>query len=370
MQLFNAIYKKGNMLQCRFSDNFLHPDYIGYEFPIGHHLISAVAYDKELAKYYFAELVKAYISYLENKTEENFRLYEKALYRIDDYCIYLHQVSYVLIKALTEAHPTYNDYDLLDITEYYCNDETFKIFEGMLKRVKKDGHVQTTECLEFWDYATDCILDWFEYLTEMIRNNFYEIAKLPAEITGTDRIAYLNNDSREYIYKMDFPTRISPAFGKSVDSRFYMSQCFNENSAAYSISHCTTEQLMFYDFSLTLDNNIPVKICKNCNQPFIPKGRIDSLYCDRLMPGTTNKCSAVGSINTYKSNLSDVELAYYAATRRYNTRVSRNPLLKPEFEAWKIKAREKLTAYREGNLPADEFRNWFMDDEWMKTKNI
>ena len=48
------------------------------------------------------------------------------------------------------------------------------------------------------------------------------------------------------------------------------------------------------------------------------------------------------------------------------SRSLRNPILKPEFDVWKIKGREKLTAYRNGEISADEFRNWFMDDEWTK----
>ena len=100
--------------------------------------------------------------------------------------------------------------------------------------------------------------------------------------------------------------------------------------------------------------------------PFVPKGRIDSLYCERFIPESKDRCSDVGANNTYKNNLSDTETEFYAARRRYNTRVSRNPLLKTEFEVWKIKAKEKLTAYRNGEISADEFKNWFMDDEWMK----
>ena len=101
--------------------------------------------------------------------------------------------------------------------------------------------------------------------------------------------------------------------------------------------------------------------------PFVPKGRIDSLYCERFIPESKDRCSDVGANNTYKNNLSDTETEFYAARRRYNTRVSRNPLLKTEFEAWKIKAKQKLIAYRNSEISADEFKNWFMDDEWTKS---
>ena len=53
MQIFDTIYKKENMLQCKFSDNFIHPDYLGTEFPLGYHLINAIVLDVlQVEKYY------------------------------------------------------------------------------------------------------------------------------------------------------------------------------------------------------------------------------------------------------------------------------------------------------------------------------
>ena len=54
-------------------------------------------------------------------------------------------------------------------------------------------------------------------------------------------------------------------------------------------------QLMYYDFSSCLENNLPIKFCKNCHTPLIPKGRVDSLYCDKIMAGFKVKCAAVGA---------------------------------------------------------------------------
>ena len=98
----------------------------------------------------------------------------------------------------------------------------------------------------------------------------------------------------------------------------------------------------------------------------ITKGRPDSLYCDRIMPGFKYECVSIGAQNAYKSKQPDIEVEFYTARKRYDTRASRNPILKPEFEVWKIKAKEKLTEYRNGKISADEFKKWFMDDAWTK----
>ena len=84
------------------------------------------------------------------------------------------------------------------------------------------------------------------------------------------------------------------------------------------------------------------------------------------MPGFKYKCVTIGAVNTYKSKQPDIEVEFYATRKRYSTRSLRNPILKPEFEVWKIKAKQKLIAYRNGEISADEFRKWFMNDEWTK----
>lgn len=84
------------------------------------------------------------------------------------------------------------------------------------------------------------------------------------------------------------------------------------------------------------------------------------------MPGFKYKCASIGAVNTCKSKQPDIEVEFYAARKRYSTRSLRNLLLKPEFDVWKIKRREKLTAYRNDEISADEFKGWFMDDAWTR----
>ena len=365
MQIFDAIYKKGNMLQCKFSDNFIHPSYLGTEFPLGQHLITAISYNREYVKELYGELIKSYISYIDNDIENNFKAYEQALFKIDDYCIYLHKISHKLITTIKATHPRYSLSDCIDFIKSF-DDNIITKFTNQFTKIKKDGSVQLKECLILWNIATELLLNEFDLSTNMIKSDISDICNAPATATGLDRLAWLDVNRRLHFFGMDFPVRLSVDLGEAIDSRFFVSQAADVESIAYSISLCTIEQMMYYDFSSSLENNLPFKMCKNCNTPFIPKGRIDSLYCDRIMPGFKVKCSVIGALNTYKSKQPGIETEFYAARKRYATRVSRNPLLKTEFEVWKVKAKEKLIAYRDGKLSADEFRKWFMDDEWTR----
>ena len=365
MQVFDAVYKKENMLQCKFSDNFIHPDYLGTEFPLGHHLINAIVLDILQVEKYYNNLIKTYISYLDNENELNFKKYETALFQIDDHCIYLHETTHTILTAIKKIHPDYLLGDLIDFIDIFNSQEKLEITE-QIQKTKKDGQIQLKECLTLWNIIADFLLDKFKSFTNTIRMDIYNICNSSVESKGLNRLNGLDTKRKIELFRMEFPTYLSVDLGNSVNSKFFYSKLTDEGSIVSSISQCSTEQLMYYDLFTSLEKDLPFKLCKNCNKPFMPKGRPDSLYCDRIMPGFKYKCVSIGAQNAYKSKQPDIEVEFYAARKRYSTRSLRNSILKSEFDVWKIKGKEKLIAYRNGEISADEFRNWFMDDEWTK----
>ncbi|MBR6670864.1 MAG: hypothetical protein IKL31_09025, partial [Ruminococcus sp.] len=56
--------------------------------------------------------------------------------------------------------------------------------------------------------------------------------------------------------------------------------------------------------------------------PFIPKGRADSAYCDRIVNGETKPCNEIGALNVFKTNHVNDEIfkAYQKAYRRMDSR--------------------------------------------------
>ena len=365
MQVFDAVYKKENMLQCKFSDNFIHPDYMGTEFPLGQHLINAIVLDILKVKKHYSNLIKTYTSYLDDENESNFKKYESALFQIDDYCIYLHETTHTLLTLIEKLHPNYSLGDIIDFIDTFNPQEKQELTE-QIQKLKKESQIQPKECLKFWNIAAGFLLDKFTSFTNTISIDIYDICNSPIGAKGLNRLSGLDTRRKIDLLRMQFPTCLSVDLGSSANSKFFYSQPTDEENIVSSISQCSTEQLMYYDLITSLEKDLPFKLCKNCNKPFIPKGRPDSLYCDRIMPGFKYECVSIGAQNAYKSKQPDIEVEFYTARKRYDTRASRNPVLKPEFEVWKIKAKEKLTAYRNGEISADEFKKWFMDDEWMK----
>ena len=365
MQVFDAIYKKENMLQCKFSDNFIHPDYLGTEFPLGYHLINAIVLDILKVEKYYSNLIKTYTSYLDDENNSNFKKYESALFQIDDYCIYLHETTHVLLTAIKKIHPNYSLGDLIDFIDIFNSQEKLELTE-QLRKIQKDGQIQLKECLKLWNITAGFLLENFISFTDTISRDIYDICNSPIGAKGLNRLNGLDTRRKIDLFSMQFPTCLSVDLGSSVNSKFFYSQLADEGSIVSSISQCSTEQLMYYDLFTSLEKDLPFKLCKNCNKPFMPKGRPDSLYCDRIMPGFKYKCVSIGAQNAYKSKQPDIEVEFYAARKRYSTRSLRKPILKPEFDVWKVKGKEKLIAYRNGEISADKFRNWFMDDEWTR----
>lgn len=365
MQPFYAVYNKGTTLQFAFNDNIHHPRYIGAEFPVGQSLTAAVNIKFEEANIVFNNLIKAYIEYIDNKkSDEYYYQFEKALFDIDEYCIYLRGIVHKFLEMITELHPRYAPSYLTHFINYFTKEQLTQLFKAISNI--NDSPDQTEYKFNFWNLCVKFMLDTFLDDIKHLKDDIYDLCNVSDGYTGKSRLHSLDNIRKNFYMRMIFNCGSGTSIGKAENSKIFVSSPLENDEIIDAVYADTIIEFIYYEFHTVLKNNLPIKLCKNCNLPFVPKGRVDSLYCDRVVPGVKDKCSVVGANNTYKNSLSDTETEFYAARRRYNTRVSRNPLLKTEFEVWKIKAKEKLTAYRDGKLSADEFKKWFMDDEWTR----
>lgn len=365
MQPFFSIYNKGTSLQFAFGDNIYHPRYIGAEFPVGHSLTAAINIKPDEATIVFNSLIRAYIDYLdENKSDESYDKFENALFIVDSYCIYLRGIVHKLIEMINELHPRYAPSYLTHFINDFNKDQITLLFEAISKINKEPEQADNKSY--FWNLCAKFMLDTFLDDIKYLKSDIYDLCNISDEYTGKSRLHSLDNIRKLFYMRMTFNCGSGTSIGEADNSKIFVSSPLENDEIIDAVYADTILEFIYYEFHTVLKNNLPIKLCKNCNLPFVPKGRIDSLYCERFIPEVKDRCSDVGANNTYKSNLSDTETEFYAVRRRYNTRVSRNPLLKTEFEVWKIKAKQKLIAYRNGEISADEFRKWFMDDAWMR----
>ena len=371
MQIYEQIFTKEKMIQCQFYDTSFHPDYLGAEYQAGYELITALTYDREYTSSMLSKLVRSYIEYLENPTDKKRSSYEKIIYDIDDYCIYLHELSIVIITLIKDVHPNY----LLSnrrMVAHHFSVNAVKEMLNELDEIHNLNHITDKVYLPFWDHTVHNLLDWFDSYTQNIKSDLWTIITSKENYTGLNRLNILDMDRVNYYTAIKWSTRISSGLKNPDHSKLIFSSQQNDEipNVMRAMSIWTTETLMYYDLILSLEKNIPIKICKNCNMPFIPAGRNDTIYCNRITPGFKSNCSKIGAQKNHIKKLSAIENEFFATHRRYYTRTYRNPAIKSKFESWKISAKEKLKAYRNGEITAEEFKNWFLDDKWTKLDNL
>lgn len=247
----------------------------------------------------------------------------------------------------------------------YFHKEEFRELSDAISKINDEPN-QLEHKSFFWNLCVKFMIDVFLNDIKHLKEDIYELCNISDGYSGKSRLNSLDNRRKLFYFGLEFPIHPGTSIGEAENSKILTSSPVGSDEIIDCLFSDNVITAMYYEFYAVLEKNLPIRLCKNCNKPFVAQKRADSIYCDRVIPGSKDKCSVVGPLKTYRSKLPDIESDFYVARRRYNTRVSRNPFLKTEFEVWKIKSREKLIAYREGKLSADEFRKWFMDDEWMK----
>lgn len=143
------------------------------------------------------------------------------------------------------------------------------------------------------------------------------------------------------------------------------------NSSIGRINKNTNELANLYDLETINDmfrfeliqmilNDVSYKRCKCCEKLFIPKGRTDSLYCARIMPGKTKPCSEIGAnlVMVKKRNSNPVAKAYRQAYERLKKRIDLGYLESDVFDDWNAKAKVMYDRCKRGELSLKEFTAW------------
>lgn len=106
--------------------------------------------------------------------------------------------------------------------------------------------------------------------------------------------------------------------------------------------------------------DLPLLKCQNCGRIFIPRGRRDVKYCNKIAAGETLPCDAIGALRVYQHKVSEDPIfkAYNKAYKRMNSRVKYKTLTQQEFYEWSKQARETREKCVEGEISLEEFNGW------------
>ena len=111
-----------------------------------------------------------------------------------------------------------------------------------------------------------------------------------------------------------------------------------------------------------VENNIPIKTCKNCGIYFIPENRVSSVYCNRIFENNKT-CKEVGANNAYNEKLKkdEVNLLYRKTLSAKKMLANRNPdipMYLEKYEAWKSEANQFKQDIKSGKKDQEEFKQW------------
>lgn len=222
----------------------------------------------------------------------------------------------IIVALIKDAYPDYSKNNGRVLAKHFSHNVLKEILNE-LDIMQSMKSVSDTIYLPFWDKVMYYLLDWYESYIANIKNDLLRMITSESNRVGLDRLCVLSDDRIKFYEEKEWKTRFSDGLKIPDKSKLIFSNCENNETANVwkSIMICKTNELMYYDLILSLEYDLPIKICKNCNVPFIPSGRPDTLYCDRIMPGFKCKCSAIGSINTYWKNLPKIEEEFYSARK-------------------------------------------------------
>ena len=127
----------------------------------------------------------------------------------------------------------------------------------------------------------------------------------------------------------------------------------------------SVEGLIVFELLSLLDRDAAIKKCRYCGNYFVPQGRSDAVFCERVAKGETKPCRLIGSLKLHKAAKADnpIHEAHTRAYRRMNSKCRTKRITQSEFFAWSEEARAKRDACLAGKLPFAEFAAWLDEDK-------
>ena len=190
-------------------------------------------------------------------------------------------------------------------------------------------------------YESNEYLGLFNYLSDVSLNQEFDFLEYDKSIKSSN-----------------FKTPQSLA--KYIKNECKRNQNFHIKSYLYSFNSLMSAY--YFCVLYFIENNIPIKICKNCGKYFIPANRISSVYCNRIFENNKT-CREVGAINAYNEKLKkdEVNLLYRRTLSAKKMLANRNPdipIYLEKYEKWKKDANKFKQDVKNGTKTEEEFKQW------------
>jgi hypothetical protein len=203
---------------------------------------------------------------------------------------------------------------------------------------------------------------------DFIINILYVADEKAAKLTPIQRLYLLDlkrSDNNEPYYTNNpFKTQFVPLFnGERIPEDISVKDISPKNLEVvemYEINNM--DDLIRFELLKMVSSGVLVKKCANCGQYFVPVGRIDTAYCNRVYKNSENQrtCAEIGSMLKYKNKIKDdpVYTAYNKVYKRNNSRVRNKIMSQSDFLSWSEEARRLRDDCYAGKISLDDYKAW------------
>ena len=165
----------------------------------------------------------------------------------------------------------------------------------------------------------------------------------------------------------EYDNSIKESYFSSPESlaKYLKNECKkNHNFHIKNYFYSFNSLLSVYYFSVLyfIENNIPIKICKNCGKYFVPENRNSSIYCNRIYKDKKT-CKEIGANIAYNEKLrkDEVNALYRKTLSAKKMLANRNPdipMYLEKYEKWKAEANQFKQDIKSGIKTQEEFKEW------------
>jgi hypothetical protein len=326
------------------------------EYLLGAPLMDFIWLPPEVSGGLFGQLQKLYLLYAKNGEgyDQTIQSFQPFVLEALEKNIYLYFYTLVYMDVL--LHGRIRSKEALERLKLFLTDKG----EGL---EMDDISFSDATILSEWGKAV--LLEDMQTRQKLLKSDLDDITgegERLQDFTPMQRLFLLSVEGRNYLTGT-FKTTVTPdyAFDEDADMDDMKATLKQGNVDIVEMTDIDTlDDLIRFELFHTLRANQPIKKCKYCGEYFIPHGRTDTEYCNRIKWGETKRCSEIGAVRNYwDSKTGDpVYTEFQRAYKRNHSRVKYKTMTQQEFYDWSEEARKKREECAAGKLSLDAFREW------------
>lgn len=217
------------------------------------------------------------------------------------------------------------------------------------------GYFVETDTNQIFDLGKREFIDVFLHSMserqQLVRKTLDKVLVEKASSTEPALARYYEYENSDELFREHWSSHFEVFFGKRAENTTEIVRLTVLNRI---------DDMMRYELVEMLVRDVQYKRCQNCGKLFIPSGRSDSLYCDRVKHGEDKSCKEIGAQSAAKKKLqtNDELKIYRQAYQRLKKRVEFGYMDNEAFEKWNAEALPMRNECTVGKLSFDEFKAW------------